>query len=261
MFTPMKTSNEINSFRKTLLYAHHGWGKTTQAKYMQRRYGKGFLLSGESGLQSIISADIDFLPFTSWDGVTDPAQNLYSFKQLFAWIRSPDFASRGYKWIMVDSLTELSDHAIATAQAEAEIAAKSAGKKVNGFDVWSEYAATMIGVCKVIRDLPMHVVVSALARESEDGEGSRHYWPMVSGKQVQQQLAGIFDCVLCGIRASTPATDGTVRVERSIATDEVSGWHGKVRDEKRVLKPIERTHDITVIFDKIDGTTTTNKGQ
>ena len=47
-FTPLNTKDETTSFGKTLIYAPAGWGKTTQAKHMQKAYGKGFIVSGES---------------------------------------------------------------------------------------------------------------------------------------------------------------------------------------------------------------------
>ena len=73
------TADHTTSYRKTLLYAHHGWGKTTQMKHFQEAYGKGLILSGESGLSSIRSAKIDYLPFTSWNGEHNPVKNLYAF--------------------------------------------------------------------------------------------------------------------------------------------------------------------------------------
>lgn len=246
------TSDQSTTYRKSLLYAHHGWGKTTQMKHFQREYGPGFIISGESGLSSIRRASIDYLPFTSWDGVTDPSKNEYSFKDIFVWVRSDEFKAKDYKWIGVDSLTELADHALRAANAAADTKSKETGKKVDGFAVWGDYSSTMLGVCKAIRDLPMHVIVTALAKESQNNEGENEYWPMVPGKQVQTQLPGIFDCVLCGVRVTTGNAKDGMKVERYIVTDEVRGWHGKVRDENRMLKSIESESDITVLFKRME---------
>jgi len=251
-YNPLNTSDVSTSYRKSILYSFPGFGKTTQAKYFQAKYGKGFIISGEGGLSSIRSEGIDYLPFTSWAGTTDPAQQKYAFKDIFEWIRTPEFAAKGYKWIMVDSLTELADHAIHTAQENSKKRAEAANIKVNGFEAWAEYGATMIGVCKAIRDLPMHVLVTALAKETQDEEGENQYWPMVAGKQVQQQLPGIFDCVFCGIRTTTGNASKGMKVERFIVTDEVRGWHGKVRDENRRLKSVESESDLTKLFARMD---------
>jgi len=53
MFNPKNTADDATAKRKVLLYGHHGWGKTTQMKYFQDAYGKGFIISGESGLNPL----------------------------------------------------------------------------------------------------------------------------------------------------------------------------------------------------------------
>ena len=132
-FNPQNTSDETTSYRKSILYAYPGFGKTTQAKYFQDTYGPGFIISGEGGLSSIRSAGIDYLPFTSWNGETNPDKQQYAFKDIFDWIRTDEFAAKGYKWIMVDSLTELGDHAIKAAQESSKKRAEATNTKVNGF--------------------------------------------------------------------------------------------------------------------------------
>jgi hypothetical protein len=97
----------------------------------------------------------------------------------------------------------------------------------------------------------MHVIVTALAKADEDENGAMGHWPMVKGKQVQQQLPGIFDCVLCGVRtvSADPNNPGVVRL---IVTDEYKGWHGKVRDENRTLAAVELEHNVTNLFRKME---------
>jgi len=253
MFKPKNTADSTTSYRKVLLYGHHGWGKTTQLKFMQEKYGNGFILSGESGLQSIRDAGIDYLPFTSWDGGSDEDNDQYSFVDIFKWMRTDDFKEKGYKWVGIDSLTELSDLSMKHAEEVAEInAAKQGKKQANGFEVWANHGAQLIGACKAIRDMSMHVVVTALAKENVDENGNNEYWPMVAGKATMQQLPGIFDCVFCGVRASVEQ-DGRQKVVRYLITDEVRGWHGKVRDEHRVIKPIEKTGNIVELLARLDG--------
>ena len=250
---PLTTLDVSTSYRKVLLYGHHGWGKTTQMKYYQAEYGPGFIISGESGLSSIRSANIDFLPFTSWDGGSDPENNQYSFVDIFRWIRSPEFRKKKYKWIGIDSLSELSDYSYKHAEAEAIQVAEKAGKKEhNGFAAWGNHTAQMLGACKAVRDMPMHVIVTALAKEGKDSNDETEYWPMVAGKQLMNQLPGIFDCVFCGIRATSEDDNGKRRVVRYLVTDEVRGWHGKARDEGRRLKPVEKTGNVVELFKRLD---------
>ena len=252
MFKPMNTSDDETAKRKVLLYGHHGWGKTTQLKYFQQEYGKGFILSGESGLSSIRQAKIDYLPFSSWADPSVPEKGVYSFRDIFKWTKSEDFKSKGYKWIGIDSLTELSDLSYAHAEKEQKDLAEKLGKKnADGFAIWGNHASQLIGACKAIRDMNMHVIVTALAKESTDDNGNVDYWCMVQGKATMQQLPGIFDCVFCGVRVSSEV-DGKQQVHRYTITDEVRGWHGKVRDEKRRLKPVEKTGNVVELLKRLD---------
>lgn len=249
---PFKTSDVITSKRKILLYANAGFGKTTQFAHFQEAYGPGLILSGESGLSSIRSANIDFIPFSSWDEGSDPDKGLYSFVDIFKWTRTPEFLERGYNWIGIDSLTELSDLSFHHAEREQQELAKKANKKgPDGFAVWGNHAAQVIGACKAIRDMPMHVMVTCLAKETQDENGALDYWPMVAGKQAMQQLPGIFDIVLGGVRVSRDE-GGQRIVDRYIVTDEVRGYHGKVRDEHRRLKPVERLTTIPELLARLD---------
>lgn len=244
-FKPMNTNDGSASFEKTLLCAHAGWGKTHQAKNMKAVYGKGFIISGESGLSSIRSAAIDYLPFSSFDGKHNVDEGVYSFKGICRLMMTEEFKEAGYKWLMLDSLTELSDLVMKEVKEESE--RKAAGKAINNFALWDDYRAAALGACKWVRDLPYHVVVTCLLKEEQDDNGVMNYWPMVAGNAVQKQLTGIFDNVLVGAR-KTEIVGEERAVHRFIITDEVGGYHGKVRDEGRIIKPIERSSDIAALL-------------
>jgi hypothetical protein len=252
-FSPMNTKDDSTSFRKVLLYSHAGWGKTTQAKHYTAHYGSGFIISGEAGLSSIRKAGIDYLPFQSFDGKVDPANGIYSFVEICRLISTPEFKAVGYKWIMLDSLTELSDMLMAWATAKAEATAKEMNKKVNGFEKYGEYGDKMLAACRYIRDLPYHVIISALAKETENENGDREIWPAVHGSKIQMQIPGVFDCVLCGVKTNVKAADGKgMEVRRLIVTDEYKGWHGKVRDENRVISAVEQTDSVIDIIKRLE---------
>ena len=44
------TSTAGTQHHKTLIYGHHGYGKTFQCRFYADEYGKGLIISGESGL-------------------------------------------------------------------------------------------------------------------------------------------------------------------------------------------------------------------
>jgi hypothetical protein len=245
MFKTMKTSDVAKTGpTKVLLYAHHGYGKTYQCRFYQKRYGKGLILSGEAGLKSIGDVDIDYLPFSSWDGKHNPDEGVYSYRGICQMLMSDDFREAGYKWIAIDSLTELSERLLEHLEIEHR------GEK-NVFAMWGEYGRLMLGTMKWIRDLPYHVYVTSLAKEETDANDATHYWPLVKGQAVAKHLPAIFDHVFCGVRVTEKTDAGVPRVVRYVVTDEVSGWHGKVRDPKHRLKPYEQCNDITALLERM----------
>jgi hypothetical protein len=250
-FKPLNTMDATTAFYKTLVLASHGWGKTTQAKHYKARYGKGFIISGESGLSSIRSQGIDYLPFSSFDGAVDQAKGIYSFTEICRMIMSDEFKAEGYKWIMLDSLTELSGLTFAWADAKATAEAAMLNKKVNGFDKWGSYSESMINACKFIRDLPYHVCITSLVKSGEDDNGAVFHQPLLQGSAVQAQIPGIFDNVLCGVTATVKDAAGEDAIERYVVTAELRGWKGKVRDELGVVLPVEKTGDVTTILEKM----------
>jgi hypothetical protein len=154
---------------------------------------------------------------------------------------------------MLDSLTELSDMTFSWADEKARNEAAATGKKVNGFDTWGEYKDKMIGACKFIRDLPYHVIITALAKATDDENGGTKYTPLLQGNGVQAQVPGIFDNVLCGSIKTVRVGDKD-EVRRQIITGQYAGWQGKVRDEKGTVLMVEDTGDVTTLLDKITGT-------
>jgi hypothetical protein len=252
-FKPLNTRDASTSFRKILVYGNAGTGKTTQAINYQRYFGPGFIISGEAGLSSIRGAGIDYLPFQSFDGKVDEANGVYSFRHICRLIQSPDFKAAGYKWLMVDSITELSDMVMSWATAKAEQAAKEQGRNLNNFDLYRDYGDAMMAACRYIRDLPYHVILTALAKESENESGTRDIWPAVNGNKLQSQIPGIFDCVFALVKGMSKAEQGKPpEIRRFIVTDEIRGYHCKARDEKRLLKPIEETADITTLIKRLE---------
>lgn len=248
---PLSTSDvSVTGASKTLLYALHGWGKTTQAAYYKKAYGNGFIISGESGLRSLKEHDIPYFPFSSWDGPHDPANGVFSFRGICRWMTTPEFKADGYRWVMIDSLTELSDQLHAYLKANPDLW-ETKGGKPNPLALWGTYGELMIGALKWVRDLPMHVLVTALAKEGEDDNGAADYWPAIKGQTAQKQIPGIFDNVFGGVRV-TSGDRTAPQVERYIVTDEVRGWHGKVRDPSKRLQPVEKCSDITKLFERME---------
>lgn len=230
---------------KVLLYSHHGFGKTYQCRYYQARYGKGLIISGEAGLKSIEDVDIDYVSFTSWDGENNEEAGTYSFRHIIAALSKPSYlAAEGYKWIAIDSLTELSERLL-------EHLEKQHAGSGNGFAMWGDYQRLMLGALKWVRDLPVHVYVTCLAKEETDANDVTNYWPLVKGQAVSKHVPALFDHVFAGVRTTEKNDKGTPKVKRFVVTDEVSGWHGKVRDPRNRLKPFEAVDDVTALLERM----------
>lgn len=244
-FRVMKTSDAAaDGPSKVLLYAHHGFGKTYQTRHYQKRYGPGLILSGEAGLRSVGDVDIDYLPFSSWDGKHDPDEGIYSFRGIMNMIAKEDLRTWPYKWIAIDSLTELSERLI-------EHLEKEHKGSTNQFAMWADYSRLMLGALKYVRDMPVHVYVSCLAKEESDDNGNTNYWPLVKGTAVSKHIPSLFDHVFCGVRTTEKNEQGTPKVKRYFVTEEVNGWHGKVRDPLHRLKPYEASEDITELLTRM----------
>lgn len=230
---------------KVLLYSHHGWGKTYQCRHYADRYGNGLIISGESGLKSIEDRDINYVSFNSWDGPNDEEAGTYSFRTIVKELSQPGYLKdNDINWIAIDSLTELSDRLMEHLEAEYK-------NSNNSFGMWGDNSRLMIGALKWVRDLPVHVYVSCLAKEEKDANDMTHYWPLVKGSTVSKQVPAIFDHVLCGVRTTEPDESNVMKPTRYIVTSEVSGWHGKVRDPRNTLKSFEKTGNVTELLDRM----------
>ena len=66
----------------------------------------------------------------------------------------------------------------------------------------------MMGVMKKIRDLPVHVYVTSLAKEEADPNGVTQYWLSVQGGKLGKQIPALFDHVFGGVRTTEVAEGG-----------------------------------------------------
>lgn len=236
-----KTTDDTSFIRdKTLVMGHHGWGKTHQCRFYAEAYGKGLILSGESGLKSLEDTSIEYVDFSSWDGDHDPDNGVFSFRGIVRMMSTPEFKKMGFQWLAVDSLTELSEQLMEHIDEEFK-------DVTNGFAKWGEYSRLMIGALKWLRDVDMHVYMTCLVSEESDDNGNVNYWPLVKGAKIAKQIPALFDHVFCGVRV----TDGdktAPTIRRLIITEEVRGWHGKSRDPRRRLKPVEQISNVVTLL-------------
>ena len=185
--------------------------------------------------------EIDYLPFSTFDRPAKDGQ--YSFRQLMEYINSDECKKEKYKWIAIDSATELSQKCFADVEQELS-------GSTNGFEKWGLYGRKITFALKWVRDLPMHVLITALAAEEDDDNGMTNYWPMMVQKKVQKLIPALYDNVFALVR-KTSDQNGKIAVRRYLVCDQVNGWHGKTRDPHRRLQPFEECDDITVLLERI----------
>lgn len=226
---PFSTGDVKNIHLNVLIYGHAGAGKTTALGHFQETFGKGLILSGEGGLASIADKNIDFLPFYSFDHPVDQKKypGGHSFKDLMAYLTSDEFKSSDYKWVAIDSFTELSRRAFTEATLEND-------NPKDGFKKYDLYTQKIDPMINDLRDLPIHVVCTALATESKDENGMTNFWPMLHQKSKVEAFCGTFDVVAALINKSetvkTEEGKTKMKMHRYTLTGNVSGWHGKTRD-------------------------------
>jgi phage nucleotide-binding protein len=168
-----------------LVYGQAGVGKTSLAKTLKE---KTLIISAEAGTLSVADADIDMIDISIDDNgsLIPPSKRIERLKQVFIWICEPEQRKK-YKWIFIDSLTEVSQNMIEKLQ-------KEYPDKSDTLKLWGDYSNLSRALVKNFRDLSFYnVVFTALEAESKDNDGIRFLHPQMQGKIGREQLAGFFD--------------------------------------------------------------------
>lgn len=263
VFNPLRTSTGLAAtITKTLIYGEPGSGKTWQLQNYQKRYGRGLILSLEAGLRTLKAADIDYLRITSWAGGSKPdagEESYWDWKDTRELISNPAFATFGYTWLGLDSLTELGD--LCMNEVHRELTTGPDGKPQaikNKYDLYTIYNERMVAAVKWFRDQPYHVCLTALVRAKQDDNGADTAGPMIKGSAAAQQIPGIVDNIFFltrRARAQQPtAPDQPPQepvIERFFLTDSYKGFFAKSRDPYRSLRTWEKTEDVTELLERV----------
>lgn len=157
---------------KMVVYGQSGAGKTT----LVRSLPSPIILSAESGLLSIQSADLPYIEINS-------LQDIY---EAYKWLTSSD-DSKEYQSVALDSISEVAEVVLS-----AELKAHKDGRQAYG-----ETNSKMADIIRAFRDLPgRHVYMTAKVEKMQDEMGKILYGPSMPGKTLTQQLPYFFDEVL-----------------------------------------------------------------
>lgn len=235
----MKTFNTKDiAFKPSyiLLYGPSGIGKTSMAATLPQN--EVLILDAESGIASLRGTSIDSIPLARTEtGEMIPEEaRLERLKEFMAFVQRPEVKAK-YKFIYIDSLTEIAQNVLKRMQQEHD-----------GFKAWGEYTAMMQAFLKFFRDLGHYtVIVTALEGHIDGDDGLPKAFPDIGGKKIKEYLMPAFDeCYRMIVDAEknrklvTKTTARTQAKTRSKALAELEEPNlfailGKIREEAKQL--------------------------
>lgn len=189
------------------------------------------LLSAESGLLCVR----DLVKAKRVTGYEITSFN--DMKDAFITLNTNKFQEH-YKWIFIDSLTEISARCVEAMKAKYP-------KKTDAFPMWGEYSDLMTQMIKSFRDMPHYnIVFTCLPSTEKDDTNRRYVAPAISGSGLKERLTSYFDEVF--YMTSQKNSEGIE--ERIFITQPIDRYPAK--DRSGALELMEQPN-LTVIKNKI----------
>jgi len=220
---------------KMVVYGQAGAGKTSLIPTLP----KPIVLSAESGLLSIQSADIPFIEIASMDDL----------QEAFLWASESEEAKE-FQSIALDSITEIGEVVL-----NFEKKRMVNGKLVDPRQAYGALSEQMTDLIRSFRDLPgKHVYFSAKLEKSEDEMGKKLYNPSMPGRSLTQGLPYFFDEVLA-LRVER-GEDG--KPVRALQCHDDGSWLAKDRSGKLEMW---EAPDLGAVIRKIGGNQPAGEGE
>ena len=229
-------------YAKVLVYAPAGHGKTRllgSAQEDDRSYPMAFL-DWEAGTETLDGLDIDVFPLRSWDDANEVIECLEYGETAKFGDKKIDF--RKYNSIGIDSISEWNRWA------QLDILRKEAKQRKDPDLIeLKDYNRTSVQLRRVLRrlrDLELHVFMSAHAKMIDDPRQGRVTLPDLSG-QLAEEVSGLMSVV--GYLALAEGDDG--ESERLLLLHDYPKYRTKVRTPWNKNAPSEIVEpDITEIL-------------
>lgn len=188
---------------KLLIYGEAGAGKTTLCATTPD-LDKTLVLSAEAGLLSIQHVDVDVAV----------VQSVKELRDAYAVLKRQDCK---YRWVCLDSISEIAEMALK----------EELGRAKDGRKAYGEMASKVIDLVKAFRDLPLNVVMLAKHGTQED-DGRLRRIPLFPGRKLSEELPYLFDEVFA-LRVFTQE-DGSI--VRKLMCQPDGTWQAKDRSGK-----------------------------
>lgn len=209
------------SLLRTLAGQYYDTATSTWQKYEGVEPEKVCVLSAESGLlcvRDLVQA-----------GIVEGFEvgSLTDFQEAQRMCINPEFKAQGYRWIFIDSLTEIAGRC-------AEHMQQKYPSKGDSFKMWGDYNTTMTDIIKAFRDMTdYNVVFTCLESADKDDNNVRYLAPDIAGNGLKNRLTSYFDEVLHMERRNVE--DGTKQMLFSTASP-----IGLAKDRSGKLAPYEQ---------------------
>ena len=219
---------------KILVHGPAGSGKTRLAA-TTGDLEHTLILSAEAGLLSLRGEDIDAVNVTSIGSLREAL--VYIKRGLRGEKLEDGSTPKRYRWVMVDSVSEIAETLLAEGLKTADDPRRAYG----------EMADAVFKVVRALRDLSgVNVVMTAKQARIQD-EGRLIYAPMFPGKQIEANISYLFDEVFAMRMA--PGKDGEpVRYLQCVG----DGYY-EAKDRSGALR-VNEPADLARIADKIFAT-------
>lgn len=224
---------------KMLIVGEPGSGKTTLAGTIKE---PTLVISAEAGLLVLKDKEIDVIDISTDDEgkVIPEEKRIDRLKDVYKFLLTKE-AQDKYKWIFIDSITEINENLIASLH-------KKYPEKKDILKLFGDNAKVMKEIIKSYRDIPFYnVVFTCLVTNDQNDDGQVMKKPMLSGK-IKDSVAAFFDEVF--LLFTIPDKDDAKADRRKLLT----GAHNNVhftKDRSGRLNLAEDP-DLQKIADKIN---------
>lgn len=183
---------------KVLLSGGSGAGKTTAAS----RCGRMLYVPTElQGIPTIQDNNPDALIWCNTEDYDEPRPGVRDYRdlgRLGVFLMNADLSR--VDWVVVDGISDLQEIII-----KYRTRAQTSGRETTDLDTWGLIKNDTLRFCRVLRDLPVNVMMTALDQERESDDKVAHR-PALAGKGMGDKIAQYFNLV--GYAHKERVTDG-----------------------------------------------------